>query len=133
MREVALRVLFEADVGRQPLAGALAGVRAAVPEREWPFVRAICEGTWNARKQIDARLAQVSRGWSVERMANTDRSVLRMAAYELLHMETPARVVINEAVELAKKYGTEDSGRFVNGVLGGLHRALIDKARVADA
>jgi N utilization substance protein B len=70
--------------------------------------------------------------WPIDRLANTDRSVLRLAAYELLHTETPPQVVINEAVELAKRYGTEDSGRFVNGVLGALARRAPRRAQVGD-
>ena len=58
--------------------------------------------------------------WSLERMAATDRNILRLAAFEILYTETPGRVVINEAVELAKRYGTGQSAQFVNGVLDGL-------------
>lgn len=133
VRELALRVLFEADVGRQPLAIALARVEFQVPESERPFLRALCEGTWAARAEIDARLAAVTKEWSIDRLAGTDRAVLRLASYELLHLDTPASVVINEAVELAKLYGTEESGRFVNGVLGALQRARTSQARVPDA
>lgn len=133
LRELALRVLFETDVGRQSLAAALARVRPEVPKSAWPFIRALCEGTWAARKDIDRQLAALIREWSIDRLASTDRAVLRMAAYELLHLGTPARVVINEAIELAKVYGTEESGRFVNGVLGALHRTLVDPARVPNA
>lgn len=133
MRELALRVLFEVDVGKQPLPAALARARAEVPEREWPFVQALCEGTWTARAELDAALAAVTKAWAIDRLASTDRTVLRMAAYELLHLDTPARVVMNEAVELAKAYGTEDSGRFVNGVLGALHRARRTESGADDA
>lgn len=133
LRELALQVLFEVDIGRQPLTTALARVQAAIPEADRPFVQAICEGTWAARGQIDARLAAVTQKWAIDRLASTDRAILRMAVYELLYLDTPARVVINEAVKLAKAYGTEDSGKFVNGVLGALHRTLTDEARVPDA
>jgi N utilization substance protein B len=133
MRELALRVLFEIDVGKQPLPAALARVQPDVPESEWPFVRALTEGTWAHRAEIDRALTTVTTEWSVERLASTDRSILRMAAYELQHLDTPARVVINEAVELAKRYGTDDSGKFVNGVLGALYRALEKKSDNARA
>lgn len=124
MRELALRVLFEIDVGKQPLAAALARVQSDVPEPEWPFVRALCEGTWTHRAVIDRALSDVAKDWPVDRLASTDRTILRMAVYELYHLDTPARVVINEAVELAKRYGTDNSGRFVNGVLGAIYRGL---------
>lgn len=70
------------------------------------------------REDVDQRLAEAAKNWSVERMASLDRDLLRLAVAELLYMPAvPVEVAINEAVELAKKYGTQDSGRFVNGVL----------------
>lgn len=122
-REMALRVLFEVDVGRQSVAGALAGVRDQAADDEWTYLEAVCTGAWERHRELDEALAPLIRDWPLDRLANTDRSVLRLAAYELLHTETPPRVVINEAVELAKRYGTEESGRFVNGVLGALQRS----------
>jgi N utilization substance protein B len=119
---MALRVLFEIDVGRQSLEEALAGARGQVSEDEWAFVRGVCTGAWERHTDLDAALAPLMRGWPLDRLANTDRTVLRLAAYELLHTATPPQVVINEAVALAKRYGTEESGRFVNGVLGALQR-----------
>lgn len=132
VRELALRVLFEVDVGRQPLTTAIAGVEPEVPERDRLFFRTLCEGTWAVRKEIDARLAAFTKDWPVDRLASTDRAVLRMAVYELIHLDTPAPVVINEAVELAKLYGTDESSRFVNGVLGALQRRLDPTTRVPD-
>lgn len=131
-RELALRVLFEVDVGRQGLEAALERVRPQVSAQEWAYLRAQCEGTWTARREIDVELAALTTDWSLERLANTDRTLLRLAAYELTHTETPPQVVINEAVELAKRYGTKDSGRFVNGVLGALLRRHQRRARVGD-
>lgn len=121
-REMALRVLFEVDVGRQSLDEALAGAREQVTDEEWGYLHAVCTGAWERHLELDAALAPLLRDWPLDRLANTDRTVLRLAAYELLHTQTPPQVVINEAVELAKRYGTEESGRFVNGVLGVLQR-----------
>ncbi|MDQ7819465.1 MAG: transcription antitermination factor NusB [Armatimonadota bacterium] len=132
VRELALRALYEADVGRQPLAAVLERVLPDVPERERPFLRALCEGAWTARRQLDALLAEVAPQWSVDRLAGTDRAILRLAAYELQHMDTPPAVVINEAVELAKAYGTEDSGKFVNGVLAAVLRRVRERSGVRD-
>ncbi len=131
-RELALRVLYEADVGRQTLPAVVSRVEPDVPERERPFFRALCEGTWRARAQIDTRLAALTPAWSVDRLASTDRAILRMAIYELQHLDTPARVVINEAVELAKAYGTDASGKFVNGVLGAVVRTSREHSGVSD-
>jgi N utilization substance protein B len=131
-RELALQVLFEVDVGRQALDAALERAQAQLGEGEGAWLRAVCEGAWAARVEIDAVLAPLLRGWPLERLANTDRTILRLAAYELLHSGTPPQIVINEAVTLAKRYGTEESGRFVNGVLGALARGRAPGAGVAD-
>ncbi|MGH2348216.1 MAG: transcription antitermination factor NusB [bacterium] len=121
-RELALQILFEAEVGRQPLADAMARARDHAPDEDWMFIQALCEGTWAARDDLDAQLGALTSGWSPDRLAGTDHAILRLAAFELQHLGTPPPVVINEAVELAKAYGTDDSGRFVNGVLGALVR-----------
>lgn len=83
------------------------------------FALGLVEGVERHRAQLDEALAAVSRNWRLERMAVIDRNVLRLAAFELLHRidEVPRKVAINEAVELAKTFGAEGSGAFVNGVL----------------
>ena len=129
---MALRVLFEVDVGRQALEAALERMRPEVRGHEWEYLRTVCTGVWTSRVELDRTIAELTTDWPIDRLANTDRSVLRLAAYELLHTETPPQVVINEAVELAKRYGTEDSGRFVNGVLGTLARRVTGRAQVGD-
>lgn len=121
-RELALQILFEAEVGRQPLTEALTRARDTSPEEDWTFIDALCQGTWATRAALDAQLAALTAGWSPQRLAGTDHAILRLAAYELQYLDTPPQVVINEAVALAKAYGTEASGRFVNGVLGALVR-----------
>jgi len=131
-RELALRVLFEVEVGRQALDAALERVRPQVSAHEWAYLRAVCGGAWAARAELDRVLAELAPAWPPDRLANTDRTVLRLAAFELLHTEMPPQVVISEAVALAKRYGTEDSGRFVNGVLGALARRAAGRARAGD-
>jgi len=128
-RELALQILFEAEVGRQPLAEALDRVHDQSPDEDWEFIRGLCEGTWAARAALDGRLAALTDGWSPERLAGTDHAILRLAAFELQHLDTPPEVVINEAVALAKAYGTDASGRFVNGVLGALVRGRPPRPR----
>lgn len=127
-----MRVLYEADIGRHTPARVVGRVEPEVPERERAFFRALCEGTWRARAQIDALLTDLAPAWPVDRLASTDRAILRMAVYELQHLETPARVVINEAVELAKAYGTDASAKFVNGVLGAVVRMSRERSGVSD-
>jgi N utilization substance protein B len=129
---MALRVLFEIDVGRQSLEEALAGARGQMTDEEWEYLRDVCTSAWGRHRELDAALAPLMRDWPMDRLANTDRTVLRLAAYELLHTPTPPQVVINEAVELAKRYGTEESGRFVNGVLGALQRGRSAQPSTSD-
>ncbi len=88
-----------------------------VPDQIIPALRDMTRGTLENLMKIDAELQAVSVNWKLSRMSVIDRSVLRLATYELLESDTPTRVVLNEAIELAKKYGTEDSGKFVNGLL----------------
>ena len=131
-RELTLRVLYEADIGRQPMPAVIDRVAAEVPERQRAFFHALCEGVWRERDRIDALLGQFTSEWSVDRLASTDRAILRMAVYEMQHLDTPIRVVINEAVGLAKGYGTEASGKFVNGVLGAIARQLQARSGTAN-
>ena len=94
-----------------------------MPEKETEFVARLVRGTLERVDEIDYRLSQLATDWSLDRMANVDRNVLRLAAFEMLFLEdVPVNVSINEAVELAKAYGTAESGKFVNGILGNLVR-----------
>lgn len=89
------------------------------------FARDLVEGVVRQRERIDAVIEKYARDWTLERMANVDRNVLRLAICELLFMpDIPPSVTVDEAVELAKKYSTAESGRFVNGILGNLIRNL---------
>ncbi|MEW6545644.1 MAG: transcription antitermination factor NusB [Bacillota bacterium] len=126
-REVALKVLFQMDLGRHTLEGAwpLAVEGEALPEGSAAFARELAAGAASHLEEIDRLLSECSEGWKVSRMAGVDRNILRLAVYELLYRhDIPASATINEAVELAKVYGTEESPRFVNGVLGELARRL---------
>ncbi|MBD8497731.1 transcription antitermination factor NusB [Paenibacillus arenosi] len=79
--------------------------------------------TWEQREELDKELARYLKGWQVDRLSRVDRQVLRFACYELLHREdVPPKVAVNEAVLLAKYFGTDESGKFVNGVLGQMLR-----------
>lgn len=119
-REVALQALYQRDQNKsmtQEDALAFLARRLAEPEL-LELGKALYQGTLQDLVAIDERLSQVADNWSVERMAVVDRNVLRLGIYELYHgPETPFKVVLDEAIELAKRYGSEESPGFVNGIL----------------
>ena len=132
-REVALQALFQLDLnrsegeGQQEMYETLAldtalGENEKLPKRDREYARIIVQGTRQNLEVIDEMLAAASHEWKVERMAAVDRNIARLAVFEIRfgQEEITPKIVINEAVELAKKYGTDDSGRFVNGILGAI-------------
>ena len=90
-------------------------------------MNALADGVMAHVAQIDEQLAQLVRGWSLDRLTRVDLAILRVAAYELMYTQTAPGVVVNEAVELANEYSTDKAGGFVNGVLGNLSRSLSGK------
>ncbi|MDJ0954682.1 MAG: transcription antitermination factor NusB [Acidimicrobiia bacterium] len=109
-RDQALCALYAADMtGDDPTLEGLSG-RA----------RRYVEGTWAARKELDSSITAVATGWRLERMPPVDRNIIRLALYELRTGQVPVGVVVSEAVNLAKRFSTERSGAFVNGVLSKL-------------
>ena len=96
-------------------------------EHEADFMNRMANGVIENADAIDDRLRPFLRDWTIERLTRVDLAILRLAAYELSLGETPAGVVINEAVELANQYSTDKAGAFVNGVLGNLARAMADE------
>ena len=139
-RELAFRLLFEASQGgtrvQETLQRAEAGMRAGedthgnLSPEALEFARSLLLGYDEHRDEIDALLGRTIQGWSFSQMAQTDLNVLRLAAYELTHHDQPAPPVIESAVRIARKFGGEESGRFVNGVLASLQRNR--KARQQD-
>jgi N utilization substance protein B len=118
-RERALQALYSIAVGRREPGDALAEVvDEGADASHRVFVRDLVFGTLDFSPQADLILGPLLEGWTIERLPTIDRLLLQMATYELRHgTDTPPAVAINEAVELAKRFSTEDSGRFVNGVL----------------
>ncbi len=126
-RELALRVLFALDPSGAGAAAAVARAAAemGVDERGRRFALELVLGVVRDRAAIDGRLAAASDHWALDQMAQVERTILRMAAFEMGEDgPTPVRVAINEAVDLAKAYGGAEAGRFVNGVLGRLAAPL---------
>jgi transcription antitermination protein NusB len=123
-RKRALDILYEADLKGRPLPAVLAEhLSEEGPEALSDFTVALIRGVHRHRDELDALIQANARDWKLSRMPIVDRNLLRMGLFEILHdPEVPSPVAINEAVDLAKELSTEDSGRFVNGLL----------ARIAD-
>lgn len=120
-REAALQALFQVEVGRVAPDKAIAYVvenNELVPEVE-EFCRSLVEGVLREKDKLDQVIAELAVDWSLERLGNVDRNVLRLGLYEIMFRDDiPTSVSINEAVEIAKRYGDSKSGRFINGILG---------------
>lgn len=126
-RELALQLLFEADVSGHPADEILARVRATQdpPPETFDYLSRLVRGFLANRDNVDALIAQSAPQFPIDQLATVDRNVLRVAVVELTnHSDVPAKSAINEAVELAKQFGGDNSGRFVNGVLGGIMNKL---------
>ncbi len=122
-RIAALQALFEIDcTAHHPLVVVERRLdEAALPEPGVEFVQELVKGVQANRETLDKLIGHYAPEWPVDQIAIVDRNILRMAIYEIMHRDdTPTKVAINEAVELAKEFGSDSSGRFVNGVLGSL-------------
>ena len=115
-RRAAVVALYQQDLTGRPLDELL-------DRRATDFTRDLVEGVQSKREELDALIERHSVGWSLDRIAPLERSILRVALYELLHSEdVPAEVAIDEAVETAKELCSADAPGFVNGILGAVHR-----------
>ena len=129
-REVTLQVLYALDVHPIGPAEAIAlfWSNFEAPEDARPFSSLLIEGAWNHRERIDSLISGSSEHWSIGRMSRVDKSILRMAVYELLFcQDIPPKVTLNEAIDLGKVYGSENSGAFINGILDALYGKLRNK------
>lgn len=123
-RETALQILYKADVSAPESDDFSVEMEDLAPGTESRrFCETLVSGVLARRDEIDRVIDGSSEKWRVDRMSVVDRNILRLAVFELLHCpDTPYRVVIDEAVELAKRFGTEESGPFINGILDRVHR-----------
>lgn len=139
-RAAALQALYECEIGKLTPQQALGILHhAGSPEVDDPgesehgFVVSLVRGAMDNRDALDERIGDAAKNWRVERMAVLDRLVMRLAVEELLrHRESPPRVVISEAIELARAYSGEEAAKFVNGVLDGIYRKLKEEGLIAD-
>ena len=127
---MAVDILYQADVTNRPPKEVLADWQRAGRSIQ-PFTEEIVSGVEREQAEIDRMLGANAEGWTVHRMAVVDRTILRVACYEL-GSGTPAAVAVNEAVEAANELSTADSGRFINGVLGRIARTGWDEEGKAE-
>jgi transcription antitermination protein NusB len=139
-REAALRMLYQTEIGQSSMSdvarshgniGGADGIELDDAAQE--FATTLAQGAWADREAIDAYIADAARNWRLERLATVDRLLLRLAIHELRsHPGTPPRVVIDEAITLARAYSGDDAAKFVNGVLDGVFKRLKDEGTVIE-
>ena len=131
-REIALQVLFQIEAGEGITAEeafALFCRNFNAPRQARSFAWELVSGVSHHQTDLDKRLAEASEHWRLDRMSRVDRNILRLALYDMLYLkDIPHKVSMNEALDLGKKFGAEDSGAFINGVLDRIHRYLPDNA-----
>jgi N utilization substance protein B len=136
-REIAVQSLYQIEMNEVTAEAAIAMLleeaqhdnEANMEIKDVPvltsYVRQLIEGIHSHKQQIDDLLGEYLKGWQMDRLSRVDKQILRLATYEMVFKEdVPPKVVINEAIELSKHFGTEESGKFVNGVLGKMIKEL---------
>ncbi len=118
-RELALQVLYSFEKNEKPLEELYADeMFASTPEQHREFAKILIDGCMKHKKELDGEIEKISQNYKLARLALLDHLILRMALFEMKHIDDiPAVVSINEAIDLAKKFSTPDSGRFINGIL----------------
>jgi transcription antitermination protein NusB len=120
-RRDAVFAIYQHDVTGRPLEELLAGAK--------PFTRELAEGVEERRAELDAAIGRHAKGWDIDRIAPLERSIMRVALYEVAHRDdVPTEVALDEAVALAKRYSGADAPGFVNGILGAATRATAPEA-----
>lgn len=131
-RELALQFLYQVDLRGPEMLDELDDyLRTEESDREArAFAKRLIDGTQERLEDLNQAIQSVAQNWDVARMAVVDRNVLRLAAYELLHCDDiPPKVAINEAIELGKRYSTQNSGAFINGILDKIKSRYADSAK----
>jgi N utilization substance protein B len=129
-REFALQVLYQLEITKQNALQAMIQLRENFTPQEGDdeFARRIVLGVVDHRQEIDRLIESRSEHWRLDRMSIIDRNILRLAIFELLYCsEIPPKVTLNEAIDLGKRYGTEESGSFINGILDRIQNEVVRK------
>jgi N utilization substance protein B len=132
-RELALQMLYQWDVTRRPVEEIVESIEGLQRSGEAAraFARELVEGAVDRVEEIDGLIAEHSERWRIDRMSVVDRSLLRLAIYELLSKSSPPGVVINEALEIAKRFSSAESTAFLNGILDAVSATLAETAEKA--
>ena len=119
-RRLAMQAIYQAELSGHDIKAALSNLVAAEKfiDETKGFAAELAEAAWQARRKSDEAIARLSKDWPIDRLGKVDHGILRLAIYELSATATPHSVVINEAVELAKKYSSQEAAKFINGILG---------------
>lgn len=133
-RELALQILYQLDLRGEEVFNELDECLKEAQEEPDPevlaFARELIVGFWERSREIDGKIEAAAKNWQLKRMAVIDRNILRLATYELLYrQDIPPLVSINEAIDMAKKYSTPHSGRFVNGILDNIRLTWAPSAK----
>ena len=130
-RERALQMLFQWDQTRETTEKVIAGYWDGLASEDWPsrlvpdlFANELLSGAVSRAAEADVLIRAHAEHWRLERMAAVDRNILRLAVFELLEKKTPAPVVIDEALEIARRFSGKESVQFINGVLDAIHKGL---------
>ena len=133
-REIALKILYSIDITKEPLEDCLEKFwenESKVDEAVREFTNFLVSGVVAHREEVDKVISKYAENWEMERMATVDRNIMRIACFELMFTDDiPPKVAINEAIDIAKKYGDKDSGKFVNGILDKISKIV--KSSVPD-
>ena len=127
-RELAIQVLFHLEFSPDDPSEVFDLICENFDARESikDFSKRLVLGVWEKKKTLDKAISEASKNWRIERMARLDRSILRLAVFEIMFIEDiPPKVSLDEAVEIGKKFGSEDSGRYINGVLDNIYNTTI--------
>lgn len=132
-RDIAMKLLYQFEIQKDGLDEQIqtAFEETDMAEKDKQFVKDILEGVEEHKDQIDRTIEKFSRGWKINRLSKVDLSILRLSVYEITYRnDIPFTVSVNEAVELAKKYSTEDAGAFINGILGNISRPAMSSGEM---